>query len=62
MLGRVLERLSGMPYEEAVHNILSIPLGLKSTSTTLPTGDDLNMLAITKQPTAWAYDNQMTAS
>lgn len=63
ILGRVLERLTGMQYEEAIHNILSVPLGLNSTSTTVPTGDDVNALAITNIPiTTWGFDFQGTAS
>ena len=63
ILGRVLERLTGMTYEEAIHNILSAALGLNSTSTTIPTGDDVNALAITDIPiTTWGFDFQGTAS
>ena len=62
VLGQVLERISGMKYEEAIHNILSIPLGLNNTSTTLPPEGNLNALILDFGPaTSWGFDNQLTA-
>jgi CubicO group peptidase (beta-lactamase class C family) len=60
-LGRVLERITGMKYEAAIHYVLSIPLGLNSTSTPVPTGDGVNALAVTDTLTTWGWDNQITA-
>ena len=63
ILGQVLERISGTKYEEAIHNILSIPLGLNNTSTTLPSQEDLNALILNfGAATSWGYDNQLTAA
>jgi CubicO group peptidase (beta-lactamase class C family) len=36
LLGRVLERITNQTYEESLASVLSEPLGLNSTSTTLP--------------------------
>lgn len=64
LLGRVLERLTGLPYQEAVQKFVGKPLGLKSTTTTVP-DRFFNSLIITAEmnggATAWAYDNQLSA-
>ncbi|KAM0812138.1 putative Beta-lactamase [Seiridium cardinale] len=44
ILGQVLARLSGQEYEDAIQDILVMPLGLDSTSLKAPNGSDLNAI------------------
>jgi CubicO group peptidase (beta-lactamase class C family) len=57
-LGHVLERISGMSYNDAIADILNKPLGLDTLTATPPNGTDLN--AIDRSPidagTAWGVD------
>ncbi|OAX81188.1 hypothetical protein ACJ72_04468 [Emergomyces africanus] len=69
VLGRVLESMTGVPYNEAIQSVLAKPLGLKITGSIVPEGKDPNAIVIPgKTPvpgetpeTAWGYDNQITA-
>lgn len=64
ILGRVLERVSGLPYNDALKTLLVEPLGLKSTSALEPKGDDLNALIVGggMPISSWGSDNQIIAS
>lgn len=63
MLGMVLQRLTGMPYNEAIQKILSEPLGLDISGSVEPTGDDRNVLVVPGDPTvsSWGLDRQVLA-
>lgn len=64
VLGRVLERLTGLSYGEALQTALVKPLGLNSTSTIEPTSEGLNAVAIPTAddaPSGWGLDNPITA-
>lgn len=63
VLGRVLERLTGLPYADAVQSVLSAPLGLNSTSAIAPPREGLNGLVLPGDFTesSWGFDNQLTA-
>lgn len=65
ILGVVLERLSGLSYNDALQNLLGKPLGLNGTSAVLPTDEDLNAVILPPGPTgetAWGFDNLVTAA
>lgn len=63
VLGEVLARLSGTGYQEALHNVLSEPLGLHHTSTTAPTGPDANVIdRSTQANSSWGYDIPLYAA
>lgn len=63
ILGRVLERLTGLSYNDAVQTILAAPLGLNSTSSFKPSGTDFNAIVIpgSLADSSWGFDNQITA-
>lgn len=65
VLGRVLERLTGLPYADAVQSVLSAPLGLNSTSAIEPPSKGLNALIVPGSAefgeSSWGFDNQITA-
>ena len=63
ILGRVLERLTGLSYNEALQKVLGTPLALEDSSTFEPTGPEANGLALPGNisVSAWGYDNQVTA-
>lgn len=69
VLGRVLESMTGLTYNEAIQSILAKPLGLKITGSIVPPGKDPNAIVIPgKTPvpgeafeTAWGLDNQIIA-
>ncbi|KAL6918636.1 hypothetical protein ACHAPO_009544 [Fusarium lateritium] len=63
MLGGVLERLSGLPYNDAIKTVLGKPLGLNSSTSIAPKGKDRNVLAIPGPPevSSWAQDKQVIA-
>ncbi|OJD25891.1 hypothetical protein ACJ73_02742 [Blastomyces percursus] len=69
VLGRVLERMTGLTYNNAIQSILARPLGLKITGSIVPPGKSPNAIIIPgKTPvpgeapdTAWGYDNQIIA-
>jgi CubicO group peptidase (beta-lactamase class C family) len=58
VLGHVLERISGMSYQDAIRDILNTPLGLETLTATPPNGTDLD--AIDRRPlaadSAWGVD------
>ena len=56
VLGVALERLSGLPYNDALHELLGKPLSLNGTSSILPPDEDLNAVILPAGPseaTAW---------
>ncbi|PGG97726.1 hypothetical protein GX51_07170 [Blastomyces parvus] len=69
VLGRVLERMTGLSYNEAIQSVLARPLGLKVTGSIVPPGETPNAIIIPgKTPvggeapdSAWGYDNQVIA-
>ena len=63
VLGRVLERLTGLKYNDAIQCVLGKPLGLNNTGSIKPAAEDLNAVVIpgSAEKTAWGYDNQITA-
>ncbi|RFN48822.1 beta-lactamase-like protein [Fusarium flagelliforme] len=63
MLGGILHRLTGMPYNEAIQSILSEPLDLGVSGSVEPQGDDRNVLAIPGDPSvsSWGQDRQVLA-
>lgn len=65
VLGVVLERISGLPYDDALQTLLGKPLGLNGTSSVLPPNEDLNAVIMPPGPdgtTGWGLDNQITAA
>ncbi|KAF3932926.1 Beta-lactamase [Dactylellina cionopaga] len=64
ILGRVLERMTGLPYNDAIKSVLGEPLGFNSTGSIVPTGDDVDAIIIPGLELAlssWGFDNQITA-
>jgi hypothetical protein len=64
VLGRVLERVTGQTYNEAIQSVLGEPLGLKNTASIVPQGEDINAIVIPMVSfgsSGWGYDNQITA-
>lgn len=63
VLGRVLERMTGLPYGEAIHSVLGRPLGLNHTTTFIPKDQNLNAVVIPGplEQSSWAFENQITA-
>ncbi|PGH08720.1 hypothetical protein AJ79_05911 [Helicocarpus griseus UAMH5409] len=63
VLGRVLEKMTGKNYNDAIQIVLSKPLGLKDTGSIIPKGDDVDAIIIPGGPptSAWGFDNQLTA-
>lgn len=64
VLGRVLERLTGQPYEVALQTALTDQLGLNSTSAIEPASEGLNAVLIPNtndSVSAWGLDNLVTA-
>jgi CubicO group peptidase (beta-lactamase class C family) len=65
VLGVALERLSGLPYNDALHELLGKPLSLNGTSSILPPDEDLNAVILPAGPseaTAWGLDNPISAA
>lgn len=65
ILGVVLERLSGLSYDAALHALIGKPLGLNGTSSVLPPTEDLNAVIMPAGPdsaTGWGLDNPITAA
>lgn len=67
VLGVVLERLSGLPYDDALKSSLGRPLSLNGTSSILPASEGLNAVVIPAPPgpggaTGWGLDNPVTAA
>ncbi|KPA36893.1 hypothetical protein FLAG1_10309 [Fusarium langsethiae] len=63
MLGGVLQRLTGLPYNDAIRTILGNPLRLNSSSSIEPKGKDRNVLAIPgpAEVSSWGKDKQVIA-
>ncbi|KAK5078910.1 hypothetical protein LTS08_003938 [Lithohypha guttulata] len=63
ILARVLERLTRLEYGQAIHNTLSVPLGLNAISTFKPEGDAVDGLIVpgSLAESSWGFDNQITA-
>lgn len=63
ILGSVLERLTGLSYNDAIQTILAKPLGLNSTSSLRPLGTDFNAIVMpgSLADSSWGFDNQITA-
>lgn len=63
VLGRVLERLTGLPYNDALQSVLAEPLGLNGTSTFAPPDNGLNALVVpgNASQSSWGFDNQILA-
>ncbi|KAK5167149.1 uncharacterized protein LTR77_007879 [Saxophila tyrrhenica] len=59
-LGRVLERMTGLSYNDAIQQVLSKPLGLDHTSSYKPNGTEVNGM-IVPDAISWGWDNQVTA-
>ena len=66
VLGVVLERLLGLPYNDALHEVLGKPLNLNGTSSVLPSGENLNAVILPPagpaNATGWGFDNQISAA
>ena len=63
VLGRVLERMTGLAYNEAIQTYLARPLGLKHTASFEPGAEGLDAIVIPGglAVSAWGFDNQVTA-
>lgn len=63
ILGRVLERVTGQSYNEALQSILAEPLSLKSSTTFEPSGEDINAVILpgSLAVSSWGFDDQITA-
>lgn len=63
MLGGVLQRLTGLSYNDALKKLLGEPLGLNSSTSIEPKGKDRNVLAIPGPPevSSWGRDKQVIA-
>jgi CubicO group peptidase (beta-lactamase class C family) len=64
VLGVILERLPGLPYNDAMQELLLKPLGLNGTSVILPPDENLNEVIVPPGPdgvTGWGLDNPITA-
>ncbi|UZP36779.1 hypothetical protein NXS19_004595 [Fusarium pseudograminearum] len=63
MLGGVLQRLTGLSYNDALKKLLGKPLGLNSSTSIEPMGKDRNVLAIPGPPevSSWGQDKQVIA-
>jgi CubicO group peptidase (beta-lactamase class C family) len=64
ILGQVLIRLSGKSFPEAIQEVIFDPLGMDSTSTTIPKGPDLNVIdrSIIDKNSSWGVDLEIVAS
>ncbi|KAJ3525903.1 hypothetical protein NM208_g11436 [Fusarium decemcellulare] len=63
ILGVVLQRITGLSYNEAIQSVLAGPLGLNSTTSTEPKDKDVNALILpgSAEESSWGFDNQVTA-
>ncbi|KAM0227462.1 hypothetical protein ACHAPO_011524 [Fusarium lateritium] len=62
VLTLILERLTGQEYKDAVEDILFKPLGMNSSSATVPTGKDIDAVARTgKLALSWGADVPIVA-
>ena len=60
ILSRVVERLTGFSYDEAIKSILAEPLDMNSTSAVMPEDEDVNAFiypGVAGVDTAWGHDN-----
>ena len=66
ILGQVLAKLSGKSVPDAFEDILWKPLGMNSTSTTVPKGSDINAMDRARLglglKTSWGQDLEIVAS
>ncbi|KAM0430062.1 hypothetical protein ACHAPT_006068 [Fusarium lateritium] len=64
ILGVVLQRITGLTYNDAVQATLATPLGLNSSTTFEPKDHDVNALILpgTSSESSWGFDNQVTAA
>ncbi|UNI13596.1 hypothetical protein JDV02_000323 [Purpureocillium takamizusanense] len=64
VLGRVLERLTNLPLNDALQKVLSKPLGLNYTAYMKPPGNHSNAIVLPGPlaESSWGYDNQVIAS
>ncbi|WAO95744.1 Beta-lactamase domain-containing protein [Fusarium falciforme] len=63
LLGVVLQRITGLTYNDAIQAALAAPLGLNSSTTFEPNDHDVNALILPGSPaeSSWGFDNQVTA-
>jgi CubicO group peptidase (beta-lactamase class C family) len=63
MLGGVLQRLTGLPYNDAIKTILGKPLGLNSSTSIEPKDNDRNVLVVPgpAEVSSWGQDKQVIA-
>lgn len=63
LLGVVLQRITGLTYNDAIQAALAAPLGLNSSTTFEPSDHDVNALILPGSPaeSSWGFDNQVTA-
>ena len=63
VLGRVLERLTGLSYNDTLREVLSTSLNLTSSSAVKPPAQGLNAVALpgTIDVSGWGLDNQVIA-
>ncbi|KAF4468817.1 beta-lactamase [Fusarium albosuccineum] len=63
ILGVVLQRITGLSYNEAIQSVLAGPLGLNSTTSMEPKDKDVNALILpgSADESSWGFDNQVTA-
>jgi CubicO group peptidase (beta-lactamase class C family) len=59
ILGLILNRMTGLPYNDALGSILRKPLGLNSTVTFKPDDENLNAITVPGDFSAWGSDNQI---
>lgn len=65
VLGLILERLSGLSYNDALHTLLGKPLDLNGTSAVLPPNEDLNAVIVPSGAggeTGWGLYNPITVA
>lgn len=60
LLGLVLQRITGLSYNDALKTLLAEPLGLTGTAAVEPKGDDLNALVMPGM-SSWGSDNHIIA-
>lgn len=63
VLGRVLERITGLPYNDAIKSVIGAPLGLKDTASIEPKSEGRNALILPGgfNVSSWGFDNQVSA-
>lgn len=63
ILGRVLESLTNMTYDEALQAVLGDPLNLSHVSSIEPEGEVVNAFVVPGDLSlsSWGFDNQISA-